>query len=137
MNALSTQTDSFSNVNPNAALDSQRPAVEVFSSKTGCGGANIQQGIQAAQAKGLPTAASDGSLSMIWFQLNAGTDGGGPGSAFIDPTGTGNSFKSVSITKNFADGGANSANPMTINIGSGVKCTNGVCKSYQLLSHLF
>ncbi|KAL8280296.1 hypothetical protein RQP46_007213 [Phenoliferia psychrophenolica] len=83
--------------------------VSVLSSKSGCGSnVNIATSISAAEAAGLPAAASDGSLSMTWFQINAGSDGGGPGTAFIDTTGTGNSFKSLTITKNFADGGANS-----------------------------
>ena len=53
-----------------ANLASNRANVAVFQGQTGCGGSNIQQGIQTAEAAGLPTAASDGSLSMDWFQLS-------------------------------------------------------------------
>lgn len=62
---------------------------------------NIASSIEAAITAGLPTVGSTGSLSMIWQQINAGRDGGGPGSAAIDITGTGNNFEPLTITKNF------------------------------------
>ncbi|KAK4700806.1 hypothetical protein P7C70_g5438, partial [Phenoliferia sp. Uapishka_3] len=100
--------------------------VEVLSSKTGCGsGTNIATSITAAEAAGLPSPAADGSLSMTWFQINAGSDGAGPGTAFIDVTGTGNSFAPLTISKNFADGGANSKNPMTVQLSTSTACTGG------------
>ncbi|KAL8280959.1 hypothetical protein RQP46_006638 [Phenoliferia psychrophenolica] len=81
-----------------------RAEVAVLSSKTGCGsGVDIATNIAAAEKAGLPAPATDGSLAMTWFQLNAGSDGGGPGTAFVDPTGTGNSFVALTISKNFAD----------------------------------
>jgi hypothetical protein len=62
---------------------------------------NVATSIEAAIAAGLPTVDSTGSISMIWEQINAGNDGGGPGTAAIDVTGTGNNFKPLTITKNF------------------------------------
>jgi hypothetical protein len=60
-------------------------------------------------------------------QINAGSDGGGPGRALLDTTGTGNDFKAISISKNFADGGANSKNAMTLVVPPGTTCAGGAC----------
>jgi len=86
---------------------------------------DVPSSIEAAIKAGLPTADSTGILNMIWQQVNAGNDGGGPGSAAIDITGTGNNFKPLTITKNFGDGGANSANPMTVQFDPTTVCTGG------------
>lgn len=86
---------------------------------------NVAASIEAAIAAGLPTTDGSRSISMNWQQINAGNDGGGPGTAAIDITGTGTAFKPLTITKNFADGGANSANPMTIQLAAGTVCTGG------------
>jgi hypothetical protein len=63
---------------------------------------DIASSIEAAISAGLPTVDSTGSISMIWQQINKGNDGGGPGTAEIDTTGTGKHFKPLTITKNFA-----------------------------------
>lgn len=108
---------------------------------------------------------ADFALFPAWLQLNAGNgtlarllvsffsskltpstslaDGEGPGTAFINTTGTGNSFQAVDITQNFGDGGANSnvrpvfgpsprinlnllsQNAMTIKLDTTTVCTGG------------
>ncbi|EGG04508.1 uncharacterized protein MELLADRAFT_88803 [Melampsora larici-populina 98AG31] len=83
----------------------------------------------AISQKTFATAADDGTVDIVWRQLNAGSDGGGPGTAFIDTTGTGNAFKPLTITKNFADGGEKSDNPMTVQLPAGTTCTGGSDKS--------
>jgi len=49
---------------------------------------DIPSSIEAAISAGLPTVDSTGSISMIWRQVTKGNDGGGPGTAEIDTTGT-------------------------------------------------
>lgn len=45
------------------------------------GPVNIASSIEAAISAGLPTVDPAGSISMIWSQMNAGNDGGEPGTA--------------------------------------------------------
>ncbi|KAG9053280.1 hypothetical protein FS842_008403 [Serendipita sp. 407] len=65
--------------------------------------------------------------------VNGGADGGGPLTAEVDITGTGKSFKAITISKNFVDGGSNSANPITIQLAAGTACTGGSNKSTCLV----
>ncbi|KAG8820536.1 hypothetical protein FRC19_008788 [Serendipita sp. 401] len=111
----------------------------VFRGNTACGVGveagkiDIASSIEAAIKAGLPTANASGSVSLTYQQVNGGADGGGPLTAEVDITGTGKSFKAITISKNFVDGGSNSANPITIQLAAGTACTGGSNKSTCLV----
>ncbi|KAG8746871.1 hypothetical protein FRC10_003393 [Ceratobasidium sp. 414] len=117
----------------------QGPTSVINGAPIGCGRGvavgqiDVAADLEAAVRAGLPTADASGSISMNWRQVNAGADGGGPGTALIDVTGTGNNFKPVTISKNFGDGGADSDNPMTIAIPAGTICSGGSTANVCLL----
>ncbi|KAF8607938.1 hypothetical protein BDV93DRAFT_434872 [Ceratobasidium sp. AG-I] len=117
----------------------QGPTSVINGAANGCGRGvtagqiNVATELEAAVKAGLPTVDASGSISMNWRQVNAGADGGRPGTALIDVTGTGNNFKPVTISKDFADGGADSDNPMTIAIPAGTVCTGGSAGNACLL----
>ncbi|CAG7850001.1 SubName: Full=Uncharacterized protein {ECO:0000313/EMBL:CCA72587.1} [Serendipita indica DSM 11827] len=94
---------------------------------------NVAQSIEAAIKAGLPTVDGSRSISLTYQQVNGGADGGGALTAALDTTGTGNNFKAMTVTKNFKDGGSNSANPITIQLPAGTTCTGGSNKSTCLI----
>jgi len=94
---------------------------------------NIAGEIEKAIKSGLPTVGANGEVSMNWQQVNGGSDGGGPGNAVIDVTGTGKNFVPLQISKDFGDGGSNSRNPMTVRLPAGTKCTGGSSKNACLI----
>lgn len=117
----------------------QGPTSSGFSADAPCGRGgtagqiNVAASIEAAITAGLPTVDANNEISMNWQQVNAGSDGGGPGNAFIDVSGTGANFVALDITKNFGDNGANSRNPMTVKLPAGTTCTGGSTKNVCLI----
>jgi len=117
----------------------QGPTSSGFSADAPCGRGgsagqiNVASSIEAAITAGLPTVGANGEITMNWQQVNAGSDGGGPGNAFIDVSGTGANFVALDITKNFGDNGADSRNPMTVKLPAGTSCTGGSTKNVCLI----
>lgn len=126
-------------VNLSAVTPGNQGPTSVFNGGGPCGrgvtagNINVQAEIEKAIRSGLPTVGANGEISMNWQQVNAGADGGGPGTAAIDVTGTGNNFKPLQITKDFGDGGNNSRNPMTVKLAPGTTCTGGSTKNACLI----
>jgi hypothetical protein len=103
------KTENGFGVNTSSIKPNDEGPVSVFRTASQPCGVGVQAGpidiassIEAAISAGLPTVDSTGSISMNWQQVTNGNDGGGPGTAEIDTTGTGQNFKPLTITKNFA-----------------------------------
>jgi hypothetical protein len=103
------KTENVFGVKTSSIRPNNQGPVSVFRTATQPCGVGVEAGpidiassIEAVISAGLPTVDSTGSISMIWRQINKGNDGGGPGKAEIDTTGTGKHFKPLTIIKNFA-----------------------------------
>lgn len=62
---------------------------------------------------------------MVWRQLSAGSDGGGPGLGFIDSSGTGIQFQVLVFNQNFGDRGEASDQAINLQIPKQMICLGG------------
>ncbi|KAG8702288.1 hypothetical protein FRC08_003583 [Ceratobasidium sp. 394] len=93
------------------------------------GAIKIIAAMEAATAAGLPSASSNGTVSMTIHQVNR--DGAGPYQCEVSADGTGNKFKPMKIITQVigVDGISRNtkmtAHPLVAQLPSGVKCTGG------------
>jgi len=107
--------------------DVQRP-----SQNTPCGSTNIAQNIDTSTAVPL---SSSGSFQATVFNFNGGEDGSTEVTAQVDPSATGKSFTTATVTKNgqLAPPAAGQAQ-IEVRLPSGTKCTGGKDKNRCLVS---
>jgi len=107
--------------------DVQRP-----SKNDPCGSTNIAQNLDTSTAVPL---SSSNTFQVTAINFNGGQDGSTQVTAEVDPTATGKSFTSATVTKNgqLAPPSAGSAQ-IEVQLPNGIKCTGGTDKNLCLVS---
>jgi len=107
--------------------DVQRP-----SKNEPCGSTNVAQNLDTSAAVAL---SSSNTFQVTAFNFNGGQDGSTQVTAEVDPTATGKSFTSATVTKNgqLAPPSAGSAQ-IEVQLPNGIKCTGGTKQNLCLVS---